>query len=72
MPACAPEIAAMLGEMLELAMILRRRRFARGALELSLPEIEIDLGDQGQVDRGPSGRQRREPPGHRRFHAGGQ
>ena len=48
-PGVAPEIAAMLGEMLEMAMILRRRRFARGALELSLPEIEIDLGDQGQV-----------------------
>ncbi len=45
----APAIAGMLGEMLELAMILRRRRFARGALELSLPEIEIDLGDEGQV-----------------------
>jgi ribonuclease R len=45
----APEVAKMLGEMLELAMILRRRRFARGALELSLPEIEIELGDQGQV-----------------------
>ena len=44
-----PEVAAMLGEMLELAMILRRRRFARGALELNLPEIEIDLGDQGEV-----------------------
>lgn len=44
-----PEIAAMLGEMLELAMILRRRRFARGALELSLPEVEIDLGEAGQV-----------------------
>jgi ribonuclease R len=48
-PGVAAPIAAMLGEMLELAMILRRRRFARGALELSLPEIEIDLGDQGQV-----------------------
>jgi ribonuclease R len=48
-PAVAPEIAAMLGKMLELAMILRRRRFARGALELSLPEIAIDLGDQGEV-----------------------
>jgi ribonuclease R len=45
----APEIATMLGEMLELAMILRRRRMARGALELSLPEIEIDLGENGQV-----------------------
>ena len=39
----------MLGQMLELAMILRRRRFARGALELNLPEIEIDLGEQGEV-----------------------
>jgi ribonuclease R len=48
-PGVAPEIAVMLGQMLELAMILRRRRFARGALELSLPEIEIDLGEQGQV-----------------------
>ena len=36
-------------QMLELAMILRRRRFARGALELNMPEIEIDLGEQGQV-----------------------
>ncbi len=45
----APEVAAMLGRMLELAMILRRRRIARGALELNLPEIEIDLGDRGEV-----------------------
>jgi len=30
-------------------MILRRRRFARGALELNLPEIAIELGEQGQV-----------------------
>jgi ribonuclease R len=42
-------IAKMLGEMLELAMILRRRRFARGALELSLPEIGIEIDDLGQV-----------------------
>jgi ribonuclease R len=45
----APEICRMLGEMLELAMILRRRRFAHGALELTLPEIEIDLGERGEV-----------------------
>ncbi len=45
----APETAAMLGEMLELAMILRRRRFARGALELSLPEVEIELAADGRV-----------------------
>ena len=48
-PGVAPEVAAMLGRMLELAMILRRRRFARGALELNMPEVEIDLGEQGEV-----------------------
>ena len=30
-------------------MILRRRRFDRGALELNMPEVEIELGDQGEV-----------------------
>ena len=48
-PGVAPETAAMLGEMLELAMILRRRRFNRGALELSLPEVEIELAADGRV-----------------------
>jgi ribonuclease R len=48
-PGVAPAIAGMLGDMLELAMILRRRRFARGALELALPEVEIELGDHGEV-----------------------
>ena len=37
----------MLGQMLELAMILRGRRFNRGALELSLPEVEIELAATG-------------------------
>lgn len=45
----APEVRALLHQMLELAMILRRRRFARGALELVMPEVEVELGDQGQV-----------------------
>jgi ribonuclease R len=45
----APAIARMLGAMLELATILRRRRFARGALELNLPEVEIELGERGEV-----------------------
>jgi ribonuclease R len=45
----APEIAKMLGQMLELAMILRRRRFARGALELSLPAVDIELAADGRV-----------------------
>ena len=44
-----PEIRAMLAGMLELAMILRKRRFRRGALELSMPEVEIDLGEEGEV-----------------------
>jgi ribonuclease R len=33
----------------ELAMILRRRRFERGSLELSMPEIKIDLDKDGRV-----------------------
>lgn len=45
----APEVVGLLGKMLELARILRARRVARGALELSMPEVEIDLGEQGEV-----------------------
>jgi ribonuclease R len=48
-PEVAPSISRLLSDMLELAMILRRRRMARGALELTLPEVEIDLGETGQV-----------------------
>jgi ribonuclease R len=44
-----PEVAALLARMLELAMLLRKRRFNRGALELSMPEVEVELGDQGEV-----------------------
>ncbi|WP_435007323.1 ribonuclease R [Tundrisphaera lichenicola] len=44
-----PEIRSMLSRMLELAMILRKRRFKRGALELNMPEVEIDLGEEGEV-----------------------
>jgi ribonuclease R len=44
-----PEIRRMLAQMLELAMILRRRRFTRGALELALPEVAVELNDVGQV-----------------------
>lgn len=45
----APEVHALLGRMHELAMILRRRRFARGALELSLREVKVDLDRDGRV-----------------------
>lgn len=44
-----PEVYALLGRMHRLAMILRRRRFERGALELSMPEVKIDLNKNGQV-----------------------
>ncbi len=44
-----PEVRDLLLRMLELAMILRRRRFERGALELVMPEVEVDLGDVGEV-----------------------
>ena len=44
-----PEVHALLGRMHELAMILRHRRFERGALELSMREVEIDLDRQGRV-----------------------
>jgi ribonuclease R len=45
----APEVRDMLNRMLELAMILRKRRFTRGSLELVMPEVEVELGDEGQV-----------------------
>ncbi|HEX8203387.1 MAG TPA: ribonuclease R [Isosphaeraceae bacterium] len=45
----SPEVRSMLALMLELAMLLRRRRFERGALELTMPEVEIELGDRGEV-----------------------
>jgi len=42
-------VHALLGRMHELAMILRRRRFQRGALELTIPEIKIKLDKNGRV-----------------------
>ncbi len=44
-----PEVHALLGRMHELAMMLRGRRFKRGALELSMPELKIDLDADGRV-----------------------
>ena len=39
----------LLAEMHALAMLLRQRRFQRGALELHLPDIEVDLDSHGRV-----------------------
>ena len=45
----SPEIFGLLERMHELAMTLRQQRLQRGAIELSLAEIKIDLDKQGQV-----------------------
>jgi ribonuclease R len=45
----AAEVHALLGRMHELAMMLRARRFTRGSLELSMPELKIDLDTDGRV-----------------------
>jgi ribonuclease R len=42
-------VFALLERMHDLAMILRRRRLDRGAIELTLPEIKIDLDKKGRV-----------------------
>jgi ribonuclease R len=44
-----PEIREMLLCMRDLAMILRKRRIRRGALELNMPEVELEYDDRGQV-----------------------
>jgi ribonuclease R len=43
------EVHALVARMQELAKILRARRFRRGALELTMPEVKIDLDHQGRV-----------------------
>ncbi|MEX0865937.1 MAG: ribonuclease R [Pirellulales bacterium] len=45
----SPEVHRLLGDMHTLAMTLRRRRAKHGSLELSLPEVKIDLDNDGQV-----------------------
>ncbi len=44
-----PEILALLLRMRDLAMLLRRRRLRHGALELSMPETELEYDEQGRV-----------------------
>ena len=47
--ALEPDIYALLSRMRELAMLLRDRRAERGALELNMPEAELEYDDQGRV-----------------------
>ncbi len=42
-------VCDLLGRMRELARVLRRRRIARGALEMLIPEVKVDLDKQGRV-----------------------
>src|SRR5262245_11342438 len=44
-----PQVHGLLARMHELAMILRRRRFERGALELTMKEVKVDLDKHGRV-----------------------
>jgi ribonuclease R len=43
------ELVALLLRMRDLAMILRKRRRKRGALELNMPEVELEFDDEGRV-----------------------
>jgi ribonuclease R len=44
-----PDLLAMLLRMRELAMVLRKRRLKRGALELNMPEAELEYDERGRV-----------------------
>lgn len=44
-----PEVLELLQRMHTLAMLLRKRRFDRGALDLALPEVKIDMDRDGKV-----------------------
>lgn len=43
------ELVALLLRMRELALILRRRRLRRGALELNMPEVDLEYDAEGRV-----------------------
>ena len=43
------QVFALVTRMHELAMVLRRRRMDRGAIELTMPEVRLNLNKQGKV-----------------------
>jgi ribonuclease R len=45
----SPEVASLLLRMRELALILRGRRKKRGALELVMPQAELEYDDKGRI-----------------------
>ena len=48
-PNVSPAVRQLLQDMFELAMLLRRRRFALGALQMGIPEVAIDFDKDGAV-----------------------
>jgi ribonuclease R len=44
-----PKVWTLLANMHELAMVLRGRRLEKGSIELTLPEVKIDLDKRGEV-----------------------
>jgi ribonuclease R len=44
-----PDVFRLVRDMHSLAMIMRRRRMDRGSIDLILPEVEIDLDENGHV-----------------------
>ncbi len=44
-----PPVVKLVGDMHELAMILRQKRFQRGSLEMNMPEVKVDLDNDGSV-----------------------
>jgi ribonuclease R len=46
------EVVALLQRMRDLAMLLRKRRIKRGALELNMPEVELEYDAHGRVTGG--------------------
>src|SRR5262249_31114087 len=48
-----PEVLALLLRMRDLAIILRKRRHKRGALELNMPEIELEYDEQRRISGAP-------------------
>lgn len=46
-----PAVHELLGRMAQLARILHARRMARGALELDLPEVKLELNAKQEIER---------------------
>lgn len=44
-----PDVHRLVGEMHQLAMTMRRRRMDLGSLEVNMPELKLEINDQGDV-----------------------